>query len=159
VTAGTATQGVGALEPLDGSTWRATFTPDWLALGGIHGGLIVAVMLRAAALAADRRPATITAHLHSPVGAGPAKLEVDVIRVGRSAASVRVAARQTKVRASGLVLREGADDPSQAAGPPLLTDDMPETRPQDTAPLEPAPGIRLPMLDQIEIRPTPVIGE
>jgi acyl-CoA thioesterase len=142
------------LERISPSTWLAHFEPDWVALEGIHGGLVVAVMLQAAAQAAGRRPATISAHLHAPLRAGRSELQADVIRTGRSAASVSVQARQTKLCATALVILDGTGDQSPLSDPPLLSEQMPPTPPQDTAPLNPPPGIRLPFGEHVEIRPT-----
>lgn len=149
--AGRAIDGLDRIGP---STWVASFQPDWIALGGIHGGLVVAVLLEAAVQAQGTRPAAIAAHLHAPVAAGGAEVQAEVIRAGRSAASVSVRARQDQLCASALVLLEGSTDAPPPSSPPLLSESMPITAPQETAPLSAPPGIRLPFLEQVEIRPT-----
>jgi acyl-CoA thioesterase len=136
------------------ATTIISFEPDWVAMGGIHGGLLAAVLLRAAAQATDRRPVTISAHFHAPVLPGAAELHAEVLRSGRSAASVSVLARQTRLCATALVMLEGSAPQSTPPRPPLLGEPMPDTAPGDTEPLNPPPGIRLPFLAHVEIRPT-----
>ncbi len=144
-----------ALEPLGPSTWVTGYEPSWVAFGGILGGLVVASLARAAEQAAGRRAATVAVHFHSPVTPGSAELQADVIREGRSAASVSVTARQEKLRASALVLLEGEGDQAPPGGLPLLADPMPASAPEQSAPLERAPGgVELPFFEHVEIRPT-----
>ena len=145
---------IDGLDRIGPSTWIASFQPDWIALGGIQGGLVVAVLLEAAVQAQGRRPGAISAHLHAPVAAGRAEVRAEVIRAGRTAASVSVLARQDKLCASALVLLEGSTDALPPTDSPLLGESMPITAPEETAPLSPPPGIRLPVLEQVEIRPT-----
>jgi acyl-CoA thioesterase len=147
------------LEPTGPNAWRAGFQPGWTAFGGIHGGLVVAVMLRAAELAGARRSATISVHFHSPVTAGEAELHAKVTRSGRSSASVNVVLSQAKACATALVLLEGAAERASSAGSPLersvaLGEPMPVTTPLDTPLLVSPPGMQLPFGEHVEIRPT-----
>jgi acyl-CoA thioesterase len=142
-----------ALARAGANTWSARLQPGWMALGGIHGGLVVAALLRAAAEAAGRRPATITAHLHAPVAAGVVELQAEVLRAGRSAASVSVLARQAKLCASALVLLDGAEARSCGADLQSLGEPMPASAPEQTPPLQ-LPGGGVPFGAHVEIRPT-----
>ncbi|SEL60434.1 thioesterase family protein [Rhodococcus maanshanensis] len=61
------------------------FDDSWRGFGGIHGGLVVAALLRGAAGALDATPIAVTAHLYAPVPAGPFTVDAEVLRGGRSA--------------------------------------------------------------------------
>jgi acyl-CoA thioesterase len=104
--------------------------------------------------AGERPPAAVTAHLHAPVAAGAAELETEVVRAGRSAASVRAAVHQETLRASALVLLDGDPDSAPANRLPLLGDPIPATPPEEAEPVSPRADMSLPVADQVEIRPT-----
>ncbi|KJF22525.1 thioesterase family protein [Rhodococcus sp. ACPA4] len=68
----------------------ATFEASWKSFDGIHGGLLVASMIRAAVDATGASPAAVSAHLDRPVPPGVAALTVDDVHGGRTV-SCRVA--------------------------------------------------------------------
>ncbi|MFC4604003.1 thioesterase family protein [Rhodococcus kronopolitis] len=69
-------------------TSRVEFDSGWRSFDGIHGGLVVATVLRAAAEATGAVPAAVTAHFHRPVQAGAAELTVGPERGGRTVSSL-----------------------------------------------------------------------
>jgi len=143
-----------ALERVDERDWHADFQPAWSALGGIHGGTVVAVMLNVAAQVGARRPAIASAHLHAPVVAGPVQLTAETVHTGGSAASVIVSARQEKLCATALVLLEGASEHTPAVGMPLLSEGVPSIGPEQTGPLRLPVEALPPFSERIEIRPS-----
>jgi acyl-CoA thioesterase len=143
-----------ALERVGDRDWLADFPSSWSAFGGIHGGAVIAVMLDVAAQAGARRPATVSAHLHAAVAAGPVRLAAEIVRSGGSATSVTVSAHQQRLCATALVLLEGGSEDSRAVGMPLLSEGLPRTAPEETAPLRLAPEARPPVSERIEIRPS-----
>ncbi|UYP17900.1 thioesterase family protein [Rhodococcus sp. Z13] len=60
------------------------FDETWRAFDGIHGGLVLAAMLRAASVGTGAVPQSATAHFHHPVRPGPVAPTVRVDRDGRS---------------------------------------------------------------------------
>src|SRR5215210_1343277 len=78
--------------------FTAELSEDW-AIWGPNGGYLTAIALRAAgAVAAIRRPATLTTHfLRSPQFA-PVELEVEVLHAGRRSESLRVGMSQAGKR-------------------------------------------------------------
>jgi acyl-CoA thioesterase len=149
-----ATPEFAGLRRVEDRRWLADFPADWTAFRGIQGGAVIAVMLRVAAQAGGRRPATVSAHLHAPVAPGHLALEAEVLRSGGSAASVSVRARQGCVCATALVLLEGEGDSSPPIGLPLLNEGTPTVAPENTAPLSLPPGAVPPFGDHVEIRPS-----
>ncbi|MXQ75437.1 thioesterase family protein [Rhodococcus rhodochrous] len=60
------------------------FDETWRAFDGIHGGLVLAAMLRAAAVDTGAVPMAATAHFYAPVRPGPIEPAVEPGRDGRS---------------------------------------------------------------------------
>jgi hypothetical protein len=68
----------------DVSVWSAEVEPGWDVGGNTNGGYLMSTVGRAIAGATARPdPVTITGHYLTPVGAGPATIEVRVLRRGR----------------------------------------------------------------------------
>lgn len=139
---------------LDERRWLADFPDGWTALGGIHGGAVLALLLAVAARAGGRRPASVSAHFHAPVAAGPLELHAEVVRSGGSAASVSVSALQDNARTSALVLLEGAAGEKTIQGQTQFSDGLPSTSPEDSEPLNLPAGFGPPFAKHVEIRPT-----
>lgn len=60
------------------------FNDTWRAFDGIHGGMVLAAMLRAAADETGAVPAAATAHFYAPVRPGPIEPTVQLMQAGRS---------------------------------------------------------------------------
>lgn len=85
---------------LPGSPHRfTTFDEGARSWAGVHGGVVVGAMLRAATETAGTSPVAVTAHLHSPVAPGLAQIGVLTQRAGRTVASLQAGLRQESVRA------------------------------------------------------------
>ncbi|MDH6680520.1 acyl-CoA thioesterase [Rhodococcus sp. LBL1] len=61
-----------------------SFDDTWRAFDGIHGGMVLAAMLRAAAAATGAVPAAATAHFYAPLRPGPIDMTVHPGPTGRS---------------------------------------------------------------------------
>lgn len=66
------------------SQFPTDFDDTWRAFDGIHGGLVLASMLRAAAVETDAVPVAATAHFNSPVRPGPIRTVVRPGPAGRT---------------------------------------------------------------------------
>ena len=102
-----------AIEPADGgltAAFAVTFPHAARSWSGMHGGVVVGTLLRAASRATGRRPAAVTAHLHRAVEAGTAGIAMIERSSGRTVSSVSVRLDQGGRRASASVLLSGADD-------------------------------------------------
>ena len=77
--------------PDEVSGYAADLDGNWSAVGNLNGGYLQAVMARAAsAEAAHPHVVAATTHFLRAPAAGPARLEVEPLRSGRSASQVRV---------------------------------------------------------------------
>jgi hypothetical protein len=136
--------------------WHATFDPGWNSIGVVHGGLVVAMMVRAAALSSvaapasqsqsgnggGMRPMSVTAHLHSGVQSGPGLVELRDLNSGRTSRSVEAVLSQDRRRATATILltsddvenveADGGEVPLTAE-PPMLGEPRP-TPPVDFDP-------------------------
>jgi acyl-CoA thioesterase len=122
----------------DGDGWAASFDQGWNSIGVLHGGLVIAMMVRAATLDSNLRPASVTAHLHSGAQSGPARIELLELNAGRTARSMQAVLEQDRRRATAVVLltsdeaadATGAEIPPSAVGPlPPLPADVDEAAP------------------------------
>jgi acyl-CoA thioesterase len=89
------------------AAFRLDVPAGWRQGRGAFGGLCVAAMIRAARMRTNdpaRAVRSVTAELFAPVDAGPAALEVEILRHGNAVSAVRVAIVQTDVRAHAVVL-------------------------------------------------------
>jgi acyl-CoA thioesterase len=87
-----------ALRPVDDDPNRFTvdLDPVWSSLIGMHGGYLVAVAVRAAqAEVGDRPIRTVTTSFLRPGQAGPAEVDVEVVRRGRSISTLTVTISQS----------------------------------------------------------------
>jgi len=79
------------------NVFEARIDPGWWIVAGPNGGYIAALMLRALMLAvgdADRRPRTYTVHYTARPVEGPARIETQVVRRGRSLTTVTARLQQ-----------------------------------------------------------------
>jgi acyl-CoA thioesterase len=79
-------------EPL---RYAADLDESWASLRGVHGGYCTALLVRAAeATFPDRAVRTVAASFLRPTEVGPAEIEVDVVRAGRSFGTLVATLRQ-----------------------------------------------------------------
>jgi acyl-CoA thioesterase len=79
-------------EPL---RYAADLDESWASLRGVHGGYCTALLVRAAeATFPDRAVRTVTASFLRPAEIGPADIDIDVVRAGRSFSTVVATLRQ-----------------------------------------------------------------
>jgi hypothetical protein len=126
--------------------WHATFDPGWNSIGVVHGGLVVAMMVRASALdsvavasggsATAMRPMSVTAHLHSGVQSGPGLVQVRELNSGRTSRSVEAVLTQDRRRATATILltadtfedvdADGGGDVPLTTEAPMLGEPLPD---------------------------------
>ncbi len=148
-----------ALTFISDGRYAAHVDPAWFVLTGPHGGYVAALLVRAveAAVAAadDAQPKPIrslSVHYLLPATEGPAEIEVDITRTGRSLSFVEVRLRQgERLVAHGLAAlgagrgAEGFQDAGPAAHiPPAETLPSPSPPPGFPAP---------PMAQRLDYRP------
>lgn len=96
--------------PAGDGTWSVEFPEGLASMGGVmHGGAVVGTMARAAALATGRRVATISAHLHTGVQAGPATITATPVSAGRTATTLHVSLAQDRLRSTAFFLLTNDD--------------------------------------------------
>lgn len=84
-----------AVSPLGAGRYRAELHERWSIEGVPNGGYMMAVMLAAARQGlAHPDPLSSTAHFLGRASAGPAEIEVDVVKAGRSLSTVEVRLHQ-----------------------------------------------------------------
>jgi acyl-CoA thioesterase len=117
------------------TSWTMEF-PDGLQSVGtaMHGGVVVASLARTAARATGRNLSSITAHLHSPVGIGPAGCEVHELTRGRTATTARLELHQNRLRvsATALLTTDEAGPDLPVVVPPVAAGPVPAAPARDT---------------------------
>jgi len=128
------------------TAFPTSFDESWRGFGGIHGGLVVAALLRGAARALDATPVAVTAHLYAPVAAGPLTVDAEVVMGGRSAG---VRARLGDAATAGVRL---ARSPGTTVAWPPGPVSPPDVDPETLPPLE-IPVDFVPFSQYLDIRP------
>jgi acyl-CoA thioesterase len=115
------------LVPLGSGRYRVTFTHDWWVAVGPNGGLVAAVLLRAAeAEVADpnRFPRTITVYYLSSPREGPAELHVTAEKAGRGVSFLSVRLSQGERACAVALVAVAADRSGEVAfhhqAPPVV---------------------------------------
>lgn len=73
-----------------GCTWVGAIEPGWDILGVTNGGYLMAMMGRAMTnMAEDRQVVTMSAHFTRPATAGPVRIDVDMVKEGKSFTTFR----------------------------------------------------------------------
>lgn len=124
-----------AVTRLDERTWSAEVHGRWNIGANPNGGYLLAIAVRAMREAVGRPdPLSMTAHYLSPPVPGPATIEVDVVKAGRSFANVTarvVQGDRERVRLLGVL-----GDLAARSGPSRVTARPPELPdPDDCVPL------------------------
>lgn len=85
-----------AVAPLGDGRYACTFDGGWATAAGINGGILMATMTRAlqAEIGPDRHPRSLQCQFMRPPKAGPAEVQVEVIRSGGRATNARVRVTQ-----------------------------------------------------------------
>ena len=74
----------------DPDRYRGEIQPGWDIVGNANGGYLLAIVARAASLAADGRlPASVTAHYLAPGKPGPVTIDTEIQKRGRRFSTVR----------------------------------------------------------------------
>lgn len=125
--------------------------PSWSIGTKPHGGYLLSSMAARALDVDHPHPLAISAHYVSSPDAGPAKLEVERLRTGRSVASSRLRLSQDSTRVEALLSagRLARSDPLWSTGA------APELPPVDDCPRAPAErpdGFRIGQLDHVDVR-------
>ncbi|WP_432829501.1 thioesterase family protein [Dactylosporangium sp. CA-092794] len=133
---------------------EAQLDPQWTVGGRPNGGYLLALLARAAVTAAHPDPLSASAVYLSPPEPGPANVEVESLRAGRSASQARVRLTQ-KERVCVEALFTLGD--LAVAGSPRWSDaEPPEVTPREElprTPIEPpAAGVRIDMLELLDQR-------
>jgi len=146
------------------STWKAEIDPGWTVVGRPNGGYLLALAVRAGLEAAGQPdPLATSAHFLASPDPGPAELEVETLRAGRSVSTVQVRLTQGGSVCLEVLLTAGTLDPAAAPDGPAAW--RAASGPPPLAPLEaclpgvadlPVPGgFRVAMLDHVDIRVDP----
>jgi hypothetical protein len=125
----------------------------WSIGGKPNGGYLLAVLGRAAAEAADRpHPLAMSGHFLRPPDGGPAQIDVEVVKSGRTASTVRATLRQDGVaRLDSLVtVGELTNAPADYAAHP-----MPALPPPDECGRREELPFRVELLDHVDVRLEP----
>lgn len=138
----------------DGSErYVARIEPGWDIVGNANGGYLLAIAARAASrAAADRRPATVTAHFLAPGRPGAVSIETHVEREGRRFTTVR-ATMSDPVRPL-LSFLGSFTDHALAPSPVERIEAQPPSMPppEDCVPVEPTDTFPPPFMGKVELR-------
>ncbi|MFI5914927.1 thioesterase family protein [Dactylosporangium sp. NPDC051541] len=136
------------------SAGAAELDPQWTVGGRPNGGYLLALLARAAVTTAHPHPLSASAVYLSPPAPGPAAVEVEALRDGRSFSQARARLTQqgrTCVEALFTLgdLAAAGDPHFVAAAPPAVADR--DTLPR--TPVEPpGAGVRITMLEMVDQR-------
>ncbi len=83
-----------ALAPAGDGLWRGVVPPTWSIGFGTNGGFPAALAARAAELATDAPPRSLTLHYLAPPAEAPIDVHTEVVRAGRSTSFVRLTLTQ-----------------------------------------------------------------
>lgn len=145
-----------ALRALGGGRFGVTISRDWWVVAGPNGGLVAALLVKAAeSAAADpgepvaRSTRSVTVHYLVPPAEGPAELVTSIDRVGRAVSFVSVRlVQEGRVRALGLVALGLSRPPGRGAELAFQHAPVPSVPPPEHCP-------RLVAVDPPEGEPSP----
>ncbi len=141
-----------------GEGFDATIDPGWTVGSRPNGGYLLALATRAALMVAGQpHPLAVSGHFVAPPSPGPARLEVQVLRTGRSVSSARVTlVQQAKpcleaLVSAGRLEPDAEPDWEAASGPPELAPVEECVRGRAELP----GGVRVGILDHLDLRVDP----
>lgn len=143
-----------ALRP-DAAGFSTDIDPEWFVQTGPNGGYIAALLMRALLTTVDDpgRPArSMTIHYLLPAKAGPARVEVEALRTGRSLSflSVRLVQDERLIATGLAAFGSGRSDlVFQDVSPPVGI-----PRADELSAPEPVPSLAPPIADRLDYRPT-----
>ena len=153
---------ISALGPLPGRAGETTafagqVQPAWNIGANPNGGYLLALATQALRQCVRQQadPLSITVHYLRPGLAGqPCRIEVQLLRSGRSASTLRASLLQEGSARLEVLAAMGDLGQPGAAGPPQISRPMPVMPPpEDCLPRSaPAQGVTLPILDRLDIR-------
>lgn len=136
------------MTPAATTTHPVEFDSSWKSFSGIHGGLVVAELLRACVAETGATPVAVTAHFTRPVNAGTAAVQVDVSQSGRTVSataalndSAHALVRLTRAAESATrlhVLTAPHPDPASLSPLEIPVDFVPMSRYLDIRPINAA---------------------
>ncbi|MGI8752982.1 MAG: thioesterase family protein, partial [Acidimicrobiales bacterium] len=119
-----------AVRPAGAGRWSATLHDRWNIGANPNGGYLLAVAVRAMSGSVERPHAvSVTAHYLSPPSVGPVEIITDIVKAGRSFATVQASVVQDgreRVRLLGTF-----GDLSDQRGPTRITATMPRIAPPE----------------------------
>lgn len=153
-----------AVTPQGEGRYRLDVDPEWSIGGRTNGGYLLAAATRAvlaelagpagAADAADRHPVAVTGAFAAPAPAGPARMDVEVLRRGRSTSVARARIVADGADCVEVVVTAGA----LAPGEPLVAGPRPPALPPRDALVrlpDRGPGFDVPIMRHVDIRLDP----
>jgi acyl-CoA thioesterase len=145
-----------AVEAGNGRAYGATIDPGWTIGGRPNGGYLLAIVTRAAlAEAAHPDPLAVSAHFLAPPVAGPATVDVERLRAGRSVSTLRTRLVQDGAACLEALVTAGKLDSAEpvwrAGSPPSLPppDECVPGRPEGPG------GVRVSILEHLDERLDP----
>lgn len=143
----TAVQRVGEL------MYAADLDAGWSIGGKPNGGYLLAVTTRAALDVAERPHAlAISGHFLRPPSGGPAEVRTELLRAGRSVATVRSTLVQDGVTCLETLVTAGALDGGEPDWSSATPPDLPAP---EQCLAGPPPGFRVELLDHVDVRLDP----
>jgi acyl-CoA thioesterase len=142
--------------------WAAVITDRWHIGENPNGGYVLAVAVRAMGeavrgAAGHPHPLTVTGHFLRPGEPGPASIDVEVVRIGRTLSTATAALVQRGKERLRVVATFG--DLASASGPTVITGQPPPLAdPEDCPDRIPDPFQAMSVLDRIDTRLDPATG-
>ena len=133
------------------TTYDVDLDASWSIGNKPHGGYLLATMVERALDDDHPHPLAVSAHYVASPDAGPATLEVERLRTGRSVASSRVRLSQDGVRVEALV-SAGRLTASEPLWTSAVAPELPPIEDCPRAPAENPAGLRVGQLDHVELR-------
>lgn len=143
-----------AVTPVDETTYAVDLDPGWAIGGNPHGGYLMALVARAATVAAGApHPLAVSAHfLRPPTGGASAEVRVEVVKRGRTATTVRSTLWQHDKPHLDMLVTTGTlpTEPPEYAGQP-----MPDLLSPDECRARQETGATIELADHVDVRIDP----
>jgi acyl-CoA thioesterase len=137
----------------DGATYDVDLDLGWSIGGRPNGGYLLAAIARAATDAAGREhPLAVSGHFLRPPGGGPAEVRTEVVKAGRTVATVRATLWQDDKPCLDVLVTAGQlpDAAADHVGTP-----MPSLPPPDECRSRAETPFRVELLDHVDVRLDP----